>query len=104
MTCQCKDTAATYAGMWPISSDSWEWLRDDEGFSKFQIPREMLFELLMPGDVLGSVTPDAFRTPESRPAGLPVIATSNDKAVEALGCGLRSPDTLLVSLGTIPPA
>jgi sugar (pentulose or hexulose) kinase len=34
------------------------------------------------------------------PAGLAVFATSNDKAVEALGCGLRSSDTLLVSLGT----
>ncbi|WP_369181888.1 FGGY-family carbohydrate kinase [Streptomyces mutabilis] len=29
-----------------------------------------------------------------------MIATANDKAVEALGCGLRTPDTLLVSLGT----
>lgn len=29
-----------------------------------------------------------------------MVATANDKAVEALGCGLRSPDTLLVSLGT----
>lgn len=28
------------------------------------------------------------------------MATANDKAVEALGCGLSDPDTLLVSLGT----
>ena len=38
MTGQFKDTAANYAGVWPISSDRWEWLRDDEGFSKFKIP------------------------------------------------------------------
>ena len=99
MTGQFKDTAANYAGVWPFSSDRWEWLRDDEGFSKFQVPREMLFELLMPGDVLGYVTPEASRH-TGIPAGLPVVATSNDKAVEALGCGLRSSDTLLVSLGT----
>ncbi len=99
MTGEFKDTAANYAGVWPFSSDRWEWLRDDEGFAKFQVPREMLFELLMPGEVLGHVTPEASRH-TGIPAGLPVVATSNDKAVEALGCGLRSPDTLLVSLGT----
>ena len=99
MTGQFKDTAANYAGVWPISSDRWEWLRDDEGFSKFQIRRDMLFELVMPGDVLGHVTAEASRH-TGIPAGLPVFATSNDKAVEALGCGLRSSETLLVSLGT----
>jgi sugar (pentulose or hexulose) kinase len=99
MTGHFKDTAANYAGVWPISPDRWEWLRDDEGFSNFQVPREMLFELVMPGDVLGSVSPEAARQ-TGIPAGLPVFATSNDKAVEALGCGLRSSDTLLVSLGT----
>jgi sugar (pentulose or hexulose) kinase len=99
MTGQFKDTAANYAGVWPVSSDRWEWLRDDEGFSRFNISREMLFELVMPGDVLGSVTAEASLH-TGIPQGLPVFATANDKAVEALGCGLRSSDTLLVSLGT----
>jgi len=99
MTGRLKDTAGNYQGMWPISTDRWEWLRDDEEFAKFGIPREMLFELVMPGDVLGHVTDDASRH-TGIPVGLPVLAASNDKAVEALGCGLRSPDTLLVSLGT----
>jgi len=99
MTGQFKDTAANYAGVWPVSTDRWEWLRDDEGFADYHIPRDMLFELVMPGDVLGSVTREASRH-TGIPAGLPVFATSNDKAVEALGCGLRSSETLLVSLGT----
>jgi sugar (pentulose or hexulose) kinase len=34
------------------------------------------------------------------PAGLPVFATANDKAVEALGCGLVGPGVVLLSLGT----
>ncbi|MEU6114089.1 FGGY-family carbohydrate kinase [Streptomyces sp. NPDC047117] len=34
------------------------------------------------------------------PEGLPLVATANDKAVEALGCGLHDSGTLLVSLGT----
>jgi len=99
MTGQLRDTAANYAELWPVSTDRWEWLRDDEGFSNYGIERKMLFELLMPGEVLGWVTPEASRR-TGIPAGLPVFATANDKAVEALGCGLRSSDTLLVSLGT----
>ena len=59
----------------------------------------MLFDLVMPGDLLGHVTPEASRH-TGIPAGVPVYATANDKAVEALGCGLRSSGTLLVSLGT----
>lgn len=99
MTGELRDTAANYAALWPISTDRWEWLRDDEGFSNYGIPREMLLELVMPGDVLGAVTPEASRH-TGIPVGLPVFATANDKAVEALGCGLRSSSTLLVSLGT----
>ena len=34
------------------------------------------------------------------PAGLPVYATANDKAVEALGSGLDDDGTVLLSLGT----
>ena len=34
------------------------------------------------------------------PAGLPVYATANDKAVEALGSGLEEDGTVLLSLGT----
>ncbi|HXW80435.1 MAG TPA: FGGY-family carbohydrate kinase [Acidimicrobiales bacterium] len=99
LTGQFKDTAANYQGMWPISTDRWEWLRGDEGFASYGIPRDMLFDLVMPGQLLGHVTPAASRH-TGIPAGLPVVATANDKAVEALGCGLRSSDTLLVSLGT----
>ncbi|MBW4079162.1 MAG: sugar kinase [Acidobacteria bacterium] len=99
MTGQYRDTAGNYQGVWPISTERWEWLCDDEGFSDFGLTRSMLFELVMPGDLIGRVTDEASRHTDI-PAGIPVVATSNDKAVEALGCGLRSPNTLLVSLGT----
>lgn len=61
--------------------------------------RQQLFQLVDPGDQLGSVTAAAAAA-TGLPVGLPVIATANDKAVEALGCGLLDPTTLLVSLGT----
>lgn len=99
MTGEFKDTAANYQGMWPIDTGSWHWPTDDADLEKCSIPREMLFELVMPGDTLGYVTPQAAEH-TGMPQGLPVMATANDKAVEALGCGLRSSDVLLVSLGT----
>lgn len=99
LTGELRDTAANYQGMWPVDTGSWQWLADDGEMAKCGIPREMLFELVMPGDTIGQVTEEAARH-TGIPAGLPVMATANDKAVEALGCGLRSPDVLLVSLGT----
>ena len=62
-------------------------------------PEPLLPELVEPGALLGHVTgPAADAT--GIPAGLPVVATANDKAVEALGCGLVEPGTVLLSLGT----
>ena len=62
-------------------------------------PAELRPELVDPGDLLGQVTDEAARQTGIR-AGLPVFATANDKAVEALGCGLLEPGTVLLSLGT----
>ena len=53
----------------------------------------------MPGEILGSVTAAASAA-TGIPAGLPVVATANDKAVEALGSGSLDERTALVSLGT----
>jgi sugar (pentulose or hexulose) kinase len=99
ITGEFKDTAANYQGMWPIDTHTWRWLSDDAELAKCGIPRKMLFDLVMPGDILGHVTAEAAMH-TGIPKGLPVVATANDKAVEALGCGLRSADVLLVSLGT----
>jgi sugar (pentulose or hexulose) kinase len=59
----------------------------------------MLFGLVPPGALLGEVTRAAAQA-TGIPAGLPVYATANDKAVEALGCGLDDDGTVLLSLGT----
>lgn len=98
-TGEFKDTAANYQGMWPIDTDTWQWMEPGEDFDYFGIPREMLFELVMPGDILGYVTEEAAEA-TGIPRGLPVVATSNDKAVEALGSGCTGEHTALVSLGT----
>ncbi len=54
---------------------------------------------MQPGELLGPVT-GAADSATGLPDGVPVFATANDKAVEALGCGLREPGDVLVSLGT----
>lgn len=99
LTGEFKDTAANYQGMWPIDTDTWRWLDDGPDFDYFGIPREMLFELVMPGDILGHITKEASKA-TGIPEGLPVVATSNDKAVEALGVGCNEENVALISLGT----
>jgi Sugar (pentulose and hexulose) kinases len=99
LTGQFRDTAANYQGQWPIDTDTWQWSEDEAFFNSCNIPREMLFELQMPGTILGRVTEEAARL-TGFPAGIPVVATANDKAVEALGAGLLQGNTALVSLGT----
>ncbi|MCM3761447.1 FGGY-family carbohydrate kinase [Alkalihalobacillus oceani] len=94
-----NDTAGNYQGMWPIDTDTWQWSEDKSIFQEYNIPKEMLFNLQMPGTILGHVTETAAEL-TGFPAGIPVIATANDKAVEALGAGLLSNKTGLISLGT----
>ena len=94
------DTAANYCvGEWPLDTDTWQWSEDPELFKRCNIPREMLFDLQMPGTVAGRVTAQAARA-TGIPEGLPVVISANDKAVEGLGTGLMSGNKVLVSLGT----
>lgn len=99
LTGELRDTAGNYQGVWPIDQDTWRWSASAEPYLETGMDRSQLFDLVDPGDLLGKVTPAAAAA-TGLPAGLPVYATSNDKAVEALGCGLRSGSTALVSLGT----
>ena len=98
-TGQFKDTAANYEGMWPIDKDTWQWSENPDVLNVFNVPRKNLFQLEMPGSILGCVTREASEQ-TGIPAGIPVVATANDKAVEALGAGLLPGKTGLISLGT----
>ncbi len=99
-TGQFSDTVANYIeGQWPIDTDTWQWSNDPAVLERWAIPREMLFNLQMPGSVAGHVTAAAAAA-TGMPSGIPVVATANDKAVEALGSGSLSEKTALISLGT----
>ena len=99
-TGEFKDTAANYIALqWPIDTDTWRWSDDAALYTRFGVARAMLFELQMPGDVIGPVTPEAAAA-TGIPAGIPVVETANDKAVEMLGSGSLGETTALISLGT----
>ena len=91
--------AANYQGVWPIDQDTAGWSSDPAAYAATGMTRDMLFDLVPPGGRLGEVTPAAAEA-TGIPAGLPVYATANDKAVEALGSGLDDDGTVLLSLGT----
>jgi xylulokinase len=99
LTGRFVDTCANYEGVWPIDRRTARWSTDPAAYDATGMPRRLLVDLVAPGEVLGTVTPEAAEA-TGIPAGLPVYATANDKAVEALGCGLRDEDRVLVSLGT----
>lgn len=95
-----RDSAANNIRLqWPIDADTWQWSDDPALFEELKVTREMLFELQLPCDVAGHVTPAAAAA-TGIPEGIPVVTTANDKAVEALGSGPLGETAALVSLGT----
>jgi len=98
LTGQFTDAAANYQGVWPIDQDTATWSSDPAAYAATGMPRDMLFDLVPPGGLLGEVTAAAAKV-TGIPAGVPVYATANDKAVEALGSGLEE-GAVLLSLGT----
>ncbi|MFV0457980.1 MAG: FGGY-family carbohydrate kinase [Actinomycetales bacterium] len=99
LTGEHTDTAGNYQGWWPVDPRTWSWSEDEQDFRDTGMHREQLFDLVDPGAPLGRITETAARA-TGIPAGSTVYATSNDKAVEALGCGIIHPGQLLLSLGT----
>lgn len=99
LTGETKDTRANYVGPWPIDPVTLDWFEDEVRFNTFKIDRNMLFDLVDPATVLGTIT-EAASEATGIPKGLPVVSTANDKAVEGLGSGLKQDGTVLVSLGT----
>jgi xylulokinase len=94
-----KDAAGNVQGTWPIDTARWTWSWDPAEYARTGMDPGMLFELVAPGEPLGALSAEAAAL-LGLPAGIPVIATSNDKAVEALGAGLRGEGEGLLSLGT----
>lgn len=100
LTGQFKEMAANaYQWQFPVDMETWDWSDDKEYFNNFNIPREKLMDIQLPGTILGYVNEKAALE-TGLPVGLAVVSTANDKAVEAIGSGLNKPNVGLLSLGT----
>src|SRR5210317_764095 len=56
LTGEFKDTCANYIGWWPMDDDTLDWSTDAELIRQCNVPRDMLFDVVPPGAVLGYVT------------------------------------------------
>jgi sugar (pentulose or hexulose) kinase len=100
LTGELKDTAANYEGLYgPFNKETWSWSDNEEDYKPYNITRDNVFDLVMPGEQLGCITKEAAEI-TGLLEGCPVIATANDKATEGLGAGIVDDTTCLVSLGT----
>jgi len=90
--CQVGYVPFDYKGLdWAKSSD-WKW-------QAVPVVRDMLPDLVNPGEILGEITSQAAEQ-TGIPAGLPVIAAAADKACEVLGAGCVEPEVGCLSYGT----
>ncbi|RWR15859.1 sugar kinase [Microbacterium enclense] len=99
LTGEFRDAAGNCQGVWPVDQHTWRWSDAPDAVAATGMERSLLSELVDPGAELGRVT-DGAAAQTGLPAGVPVFATSNDKAVEALGAGLASDADVLLSFGT----
>ena len=94
------DSTANMVGYVPFDFKRHRWAGAlDIKWRLFPMEREILPELVVPGETLGTITANAAAD-AGIPAGLPVIAAATDKACEVLGAGCRSPETACLSYGT----
>lgn len=99
LTGERRDSSASYQGMWPIDPFARDWSHSPTELERTGMALSLLPDLVDPGELLGRVT-EAAAAETGLVAGCRVYATANDKAVEALGCGLADEGTMLLSLGT----
>ncbi|MBJ6361716.1 FGGY-family carbohydrate kinase [Paenibacillus roseus] len=100
LTGEFKDTAANYEFNWPLDRETLDWFNDDEIMKANGLKREMLFDLVKPGEKLGALRPE-LASELGLNDDIPVIATANDKAVEVLGSGIKDEGSIMISLGTL---
>jgi sugar (pentulose or hexulose) kinase len=100
LTGEFKDTCANYIGWWPMDNDRLDWSTDPAVWQSCNLTRDRVLDVVKPGEILGYLSERAAQQ-IGLPAGLPVVATAHDKAVEALGAGSLDEGVALISLAPI---
>lgn len=100
LTGQFRDSTGGQVGYLPFDYKKHRWAGPkDFKWLLMPVRRDMLPELVQPGEKLGELTREAAAH-MGLPAGLPVIASASDKACEILGSGGLTPDIGCMSYGT----
>lgn len=100
LTGEFKDSVGSIVGYLPFDykkqnwASAWDWK-----WHALPVKRSMLPTLVKPGELLGTITPEAAKQTGLK-AGVKLIASASDKACEVLGSGCISPDTASLSYGT----
>lgn len=100
LTGQFRDSTGGQVGYLPFDYRKHKWAGPrDFKWQLMPVRRDMLPELVKPGEKLGELTREAAAHLGLK-AGLPVIAAASDKACEILGSGGLTPDIGCMSYGT----
>lgn len=100
LTGQMKDSTASIVGYVPYDFKNRRWKKENDLVRPvFDIPNQMMCDLVAPGDVIGRLTKEAAAD-LGLPAGLKLIATGTDKACEILGLGCVNQKRAAISFGT----
>jgi sugar (pentulose or hexulose) kinase len=100
LTGEFKDSVGAQVGFIPFDYRNLGWCESTEWqWQIAPIKREMLPDLVPPGDLLGNITAEAAAA-TGIPEGLPLIAAGTDKGCEILGAGCMEKNVGCLSYGT----
>lgn len=99
MTGSFKETCSNLEVYWPIDRETLEWSTDDKVIEANGLRRDQLFSIIKPGESYGALKSELCREFGLK-GNIQVVATGNDKAVEALGSGINGDKSIMISLGT----
>lgn len=94
------DSVGCQVGYVPFDYKGLKWAgRHDWKWQAAPMDRRVLPDLVLPGELLGEITPEASEA-TGIPAGRPLVAAAADKACEVIGAGALDPHVGCLSYGT----
>ena len=101
LTGNLVDSSSSFVGHYPINYKARNWYKSTKSLKArfFGIPKRMLCDLKLPGEVLGVISDDIAEE-VGLPKGIKLYATGSDKACETVGLGALSNEIGAISYGT----
>jgi len=91
----CEHSTASWSGLLDVNKLTWS----DDLLSLFDLPRDKLPALVMPGQPVGTVSKEAAEAC-GLVAGIPLISGGGDGQLSAVGCGVTHPGQVSLVMGT----